>query len=170
MTKFTFTFYNENGTEIATKIFPFEDAAVNAFNELTEEQKNTFKQAMISIAERYFEVCPDEIDEIKDDPIYEAFFYDGMVDDWADKKERDCEFNPLLVCQKIEVNENREEDSDAILADFYAVQERVDGFGYDTLTCAIFKTREEALEYTKNWKCEYRIVPQWWGEYENYYN
>ncbi len=165
MTNFTFTFYDENGTEIATKIFPFEDAALDAFYELSEEQKNTFKQAMISIAEQYFEVSPDEIDEIKDDPIYEAFFFDGMVDDWADKKERDCEFNPLLVCQRIEANEEKNSD-----ADFYAVQECADGLGNDTLTRAIFKTKEEAIEYTRSWKRKFKIVPQWWGEYENYYN
>lgn len=168
MTKFAFTFRDELDEDIATKISAYEEGALDAFDELSEEQKNTFRQAVIWTAKYFFEADADEIERLKKDTIYEIFFYEGMFCDRTknENEKIDYGFNPLLIMEKIE----EEEDCNAESADFYAVQGWVDGFGNDTATWAIFKTREEAIEYTKDWKCEYKIVPQWWGEYENYYD
>lgn len=55
--------------------------------------------------------------------------------------------------------------------DCYAVQKWVDGFGNDTLTLAIFKTRKEADTFV-TYKCDgdVKVVGQWFGkEYTNYW-
>ena len=56
--------------------------------------------------------------------------------------------------------------------DFYSVQMLVDGFGHDTATMAIFKTKDECYKYLKKKKKIYGghmtmiINGQYWGEYE----
>jgi len=63
-------------------------------------------------------------------------------------------------------------------ADFYAVQVEVDGYG-NTITLAIFKTKNEAQKYVKTRDFSWidfsgcfsdepvRIVPQTWGKYKS---
>lgn len=171
MTKFVFTFCNSQGEDIAIKVKEDVEDVLDAFGELSEEQKSAFREAVIFTAQKFFEVDTDEIERLKEDTIYEIFHYEDMVQDGEENGNKDeeleREFPPLLIIKEVE---EEDEDCNVESADFYAVQECVDGFGYDTATRAIFKTKEEAIEYTKDWNCEYKIVPQRWGEYENYYN
>ena len=55
--------------------------------------------------------------------------------------------------------------------DYYAVQGLVDGFGHDTATFAVFKTTEECENYIAQNKreIEYKIIGQYWGEYNEYW-
>lgn len=54
--------------------------------------------------------------------------------------------------------------------DFYAVQDWCDGFGNDTVTLAIFKTRQECENFISQERNGAVIVGQNWGkEYRNYF-
>lgn len=50
--------------------------------------------------------------------------------------------------------------------DFYSIQMIVDGFGHDTATVAIFRTKEECSQYLKKTGRKDLIKGQYWGEYE----
>lgn len=59
--------------------------------------------------------------------------------------------------------------------DFYSVQCYVDGFGHDTYVLATFKTEMEAQKYADEYSAKYNdedvvIVPQTWGEFEQYWD
>lgn len=54
--------------------------------------------------------------------------------------------------------------------DFYAVQDWCDGFGNDTVTLAIFKTKQECENFISQERNGAVIVGQWFGkEYRNYF-
>lgn len=54
--------------------------------------------------------------------------------------------------------------------DFYAAQDWCDGFGNDTITLAIFKTKQECENFISRERNGAIIVGQWWGkEYRNYF-
>lgn len=57
--------------------------------------------------------------------------------------------------------------TEEIFGDYYSIQERCDGFGNDTYTCACYLTYEQA---EKNCEKEQTIVPQYWGKYNNNFN
>ena len=57
--------------------------------------------------------------------------------------------------------------------DFYAVQSYADGFGNDSFTRAIFKTKEECTKFIIQGgfeKDECKIVGQYWGTFINYFD
>lgn len=57
--------------------------------------------------------------------------------------------------------------------DYYSIQGEVDGFGHDTMTVAIFLTKQECINYIT--KCTYedkekfKIIGQYWGQYNDYW-
>ena len=57
--------------------------------------------------------------------------------------------------------------TEELSCDYYAIQERCDGFGNDTYTYACYPTYEQAVKH-----CEagQTIVPQFWGAYDNNFN
>ena len=80
--------------------------------------------------------------------------------------------NPIPM-KEVENCPVREMEKDA---DLFAVQMYVDGFGNDTFTWAICKTKEEAVAFCEEKSkdefvirnyCQLVIMPQKWGSYEN---